>query len=146
MTKILKAVSLAALVAALLTTACARTPDEVQVRQAIEKAVSAAERGDAGDLGSVLDKDFEGNAGELDRRQLTGMLRVQHLRGEKLRVLLGPVNVESRGDRLVASFTVTLGGGGRMLPERLGVYQVETAWKHEAGDWLCYSATWKRKV
>lgn len=126
--------------------ACSRTPDEVRVRQAIEQAAEAAEHGHAGDLGDVLDEGFVGNDGELDRQRLLNMLRFAHLRGGDPGVLLGPIDIETRGERLLAHFTVTLSGGGRVLPDHLGVYTVDSAWKQIDGDWRCYSASWKRKL
>ena len=125
---------------------CSRTPDEVQIRHAVLDAAAAAREADAGALGRVVSPDFDGNNGMLDRRDLLSMLRVARLRGERVSVVLGPLSVESRSDRFVAKFTVTLGGGGRWLPDRLGVYQVETAWKNEGGDWRCYQARWQRRL
>lgn len=130
----------------ILLAACSSTPDEQQIRDAIQTAATAAESADAGAFGDVLSDDFDGNKGELDRSRLINMLRVQRLRGAKPGVLLGPVTIEARGNRYVANFTATLSGGGRILPDRIGVYTIETAWKQVDGDWRCYSATWKRKL
>lgn len=126
--------------------ACTSTPAEQQIREAIEAAATAAEHADAAAFGDVLGNDFDGNHGELDRPRLLNMLRVQRLRGAKPGVLLGPIHIEARGERYVASFTATLTGGGRILPDRIGVYTIETAWKKDSNTWLCYSATWKRKL
>ncbi len=54
---------------------CRRTPDEEQVREAIAAVAQAAEAGSASDVGTPLSEDFDGNAGELDRRGLTGMVQ-----------------------------------------------------------------------
>jgi len=126
--------------------ACRHAPDEEQVRGAIAAMAKAAEAGSAGDLVAPLSGDFDGNAGELDRRRLAGMVRLLALRGEHIGVTMGPVSVEHRGERLVATFTVTLSSGGRLLPDRLGLYRVESAWRREGGDWLCYTASWKRTL
>lgn len=131
---------------ALLLAACARTPDEVLVRAQIDAAVAAAEAADARAFVKVLDADFTGNDGELDRQRIRQLLLAWHLRQEKVGVLLGPISVEARGERLVAEFTATLRGGGRLLPDQLGVYAVSTAWRRDGGDWRCYSATWKQKL
>ena len=50
-------------------------------------------------------------------------------------MVLGPIDVQARGERMLADFTVTLSGGGRSrwLPQHLGVYQVHSAWKREHG-------------
>ncbi|RCS30123.1 hypothetical protein DEO45_08640 [Rhodanobacter denitrificans] len=126
--------------------ACRRTPDEAQVREAIVAVVQAAEAGSASGVGKPLSEDFDGNAGTLDRRQLVDMVRLLALRGERIGVTMGPVSIERRGERMVASFTVTLSSGGKLLPDQLGLYQVESAWREEHGAWRCYSATWKHAL
>ncbi len=131
---------------ALTLSACRRTPDEVQVRAAIASIAKAAEVGAAGDVVAPLSDDFDGNAGELDRRALSGMVRLLALRGEHIGVTMGPVSIEHRGERMVATFTVTLTSGGKLLPDELGIYQVESAWRNEDGNWRCYTASWKHPM
>jgi hypothetical protein len=121
---------------------CRRAPDEVLIRQAIEHAASAAEQTDASALGDQLSDDFDGNHGSLDRKQLANFLRAAHFRGETIHALIGPVTVEPRGGRYVASFTVTLTSGGKLLPAQIGIYKVETAWRQDGRQWRCYSANW----
>jgi hypothetical protein len=123
---------------------CRRTPDEARVREAIAAMAQAAEAGSAGDVGKPLSEDFDGNGGRLDRRGLTGMIRLLALRGDHVGVTMGPVSIERRGERMVATFTATLRSGGKLLPDQLGVYRVESAWRNEDGDWRCYTATWER--
>lgn len=137
---------LAAMLLASAVVGCRRTPNEVQVRHAIAAAAQAAQAGSASDLGAVLSDDFDGNAGELGRRDLMRMVAGLALRGEHVGVAVGPVAVEPRGERFVADFSVTLTSGGRVLPDRLGVYRVQTAWRREGRHWRCYSARWKRSL
>jgi hypothetical protein len=125
---------------------CRHTPDEVQVREAIAASAHAAENGSAGDVVESLSDDFDGNAGELDRRELANMVRLIHLRGERIGVTMGPITIEHRGDRMVASFVVTLIRGSKLLPAQLGVYDVESAWRREGRQWRCYSASWKHSM
>lgn len=125
---------------------CSHPPAEERIRQAILTAATAAREADTHAFGEVISADFDGNNGALERSSLLNMLRLMRLRGEKVSVVLGPVSVEPRGSRFVAHFTVTLGGGGRLLPDRLGIYQVESAWRDEDGDWRCYQAHWKRRL
>ncbi|WP_345779543.1 hypothetical protein [Dyella sedimenti] len=122
---------------------CHRTPDESRVRQGVEAASLAAEHADASALGDVLSDDFEGNDGTAERRQLLGLLRAAAFRGETIHALVGPVEVEARGDRYVTRFTVTLTSGGKLFPAKIGVYKVEAAWRREGREWHCYTATWK---
>jgi hypothetical protein len=125
---------------------CHRTPDDEAVRKAIAAASAAAERGSPGDTVASLSDDFDGNAGQLARRDLANLVRVFALRGQHIHALVGPVTVEKRGDRQLATFTVTLTAGVGVLPENAGAYQVETGWRRDGGEWHCFTATWKRAI
>ena len=125
---------------------CHRAPDEEQVRTAIAASAEAAEAGKAGDTVAALTEDFDGNAGALDRRALANLVRVYALRGQKVHVLMGPTEVTSRGDRMVATFTVTLTAGVGVLPDNAGAYLVETGWRRDGGEWRCFTASWKRAL
>lgn len=130
----------------LTLSACHRPADEALVRQAIESTAQAAEEGSARGVAAALTEDFDGNAGAMDRRVLAGVVGLFALRGERVKVNLGPIDVERRGERLVATFTVALRAGGRLLPDNLGVYKVESAWRQDGGEWRCYSATWTKSL
>ncbi len=131
---------------ALVLSGCRHTPDEQQVREAIAAVAQAAEAGAASDVSAPLSDDFDGNVGELDRPGLTNMVRLLALRGEHIGVTMGPVLIEHRGERMVATFTVTLTSGGKLLPDQLGLYEVESAWRKEDGKWRCYTASWKHAI
>ncbi len=148
MIRLMKTVRQLAVVAllALALPACHCTPDEAQVREAIAAVAQAAEAGSASDVEAPLSKDFDGNAGMLDRRGLAGVVRLLALRGEHVGVTMGPVSIEHRGERMLATFTVTLTSGGGLLPDQLGLYQVESAWRWEDGEWRCYTASWKHTM
>lgn len=129
---------------AMALAACHRAPDEARVRAAIANMATAAQVADAGATVAALSEDFDGNDGALDRRDLANMLRVVRLRGEHVGVTMGPLSIERRGDRLLANFTVTLTRGSGALPDQLGVYRIESAWRQQDGQWLCYHATWNQ--
>jgi hypothetical protein len=131
---------------ALALSGCLHAPDEQQVRESIAAVAQAAEAGAASDVSTPLSNDFDGNAGELDRRELTNMVRLLALRGEHIGVTMGPVSIEHRGERMVATFTVTLTSGGKLLPDQLGLYEVESAWRKDDGKWRCYTASWKHAM
>lgn len=131
---------------ALALSGCRHTPDEQQVRESIAAVAQAAEAGAASDVSAPLSDDFDGNAGELDRRELTNMVRLLALRDEHIGVTMGPVSIEHRGERMMATFTVTLTSGGKLLPDQLGLYEVESAWRKDDGKWRCYTASWKHAM
>ena len=131
---------------ALSVAGCHRAPDEVLIRQAIDTAAQATEQMDASALAGQLTDDFDGNSGSMNRQDIGNVLRVARLRGETLHAVLGPVDVQPRGDRYVADFTVTLTSGGKLFPAQLGVYKVESAWRREGHDWRCYESTWTQQL
>ena len=136
---------------AVAVSGCRRTPGEVQVRERIASIARAAGANAASDVTALLSDDFtgndvDGNAGELDRRALANMVRVIALRGEHIGVTVGPITVEHRGERMVATFTATLSSGSHLFPDQLGVYQIESAWRDDGGKWRCYSASWKHSI
>lgn len=124
--------------------ACARPPAEAQIRAGIEQGIAAARAAHAGALAQVLSDDFDGNDGAFDKRALVNLLRLARLRHESIKVLVGPVSLQPRGRRFVATFTLTLSGGRGWLPRHPGVFHVSTGWRNETDHWRCYSATWKR--
>jgi hypothetical protein len=125
---------------------CHRAPDEVLIRQAIDAAAQATEQVDASALAGHLTDDFDGNSGSMNRQDIGNVLRVARLRGETLHAVLGPIDVQPRGDRYVADFTVTLTSGGKLFPAQLGVYKVESAWRREGHDWRCYESSWTQQL
>ncbi|GGA04183.1 hypothetical protein [Dyella caseinilytica] len=125
---------------------CHRAPDDVLIRQSIDAATQATEKVDASALLSQLTDDFDGDDGTMRRQDIGNLLRLASFRGETLHAMLGPVDIEPRGERYVASFTVTLTRGGKVFPSQIGVYKVETAWRREGHDWRCYEATWTQQL
>lgn len=121
---------------------CRHTPDETQVREAIAAVADAAEHGSPGGVIKRLTDDFDGNAGDLDRNALAGLLRLTVLRGDHLHVTTGPITIEHHGDRMVATLSLTLASGSHLLPDQLGIYRVESAWRRDDGQWRCYAAHW----
>jgi hypothetical protein len=120
------------------------------VREAIASIAHAAETNAASDVVGPLSDDFNGNDvdgnGELDRHALANIVRLIALRGEHIGVTIGPITIEHRGERIVATFTATLSSGGHLFPDQLGVYQIESAWRSEDGKWRCYTASWKHSI
>jgi len=123
-----------------------RTPDEKLVRQSIDALAQATEQTDASALTAQLTDDFDGNSGTVTGQDMANLLRLARLRGETLHAVLGPIDVEKRGERYVADFTATLTSGGHVFPAQLGVYKVEAAWRKDSGTWRCYQATWTQQL
>lgn len=125
---------------------CRRTPDELQIRNTIAAVATAAESATGNKVVAPLSDDFDGNGGELDRRALSNLVRIYALRGERIGATTGPIAIEHRGERMIATFPVTLTSRSRLPPNQMGLFQVESAWRKEDGEWRCYSARWNRML
>ena len=82
-----------------------------------------------------------------DLRALSGAKQLAagvFLRHREIGARLGPVTVEPRGEReAIARFSVlATGGSGGLLPEQGQVYQVQTGWRLQDGDWKLLNASW----
>lgn len=126
---------------------CARTPDEQKIRQTIAAMKQAMEDGAPRAFIDHVSTDFSGDRGSVDRNDLANILRVQVLRNERVNVLLGPIDVETQGDRATAKLTATLAGrGAGAMPERVSVFSITSSWKRAGSGWECYNAQWEQKL
>lgn len=125
-----------------LAAGCARTPPEQALREAVAAMAEAAEARDSDALASHLADDFAGPEG-MDRERLRRYLAVIWLRNREVGVTLGPLDVELMGDRARVDFTAATRGGEGFLPDSARVYQVETGWRLEGGEWKLISADWR---
>ena len=136
------------LAAALITLAlgaCSRPSDEVQIRTTISDMQAAIEAGKPADFMQHMTEDFTGDGGTLDKPALHNLLRVQALGNARIGATVTSIDIELLGDRATARLDVTLtGGSARWMPERGSIQQIESGWRRENGQWLCYNAQWKQ--
>ena len=127
----------------LLVSACSRSDPEQAVRAQVDALQQAIDARDAGAVEDLLAEDFIGNEG-MDRRGAKQLAAGVFLRHREIGARLGPVTVEPRGEReAIARFSVlATGGSGGLLPEQGQVYQVQTGWRLQDGDWKLLNASW----
>jgi hypothetical protein len=139
------ALPLSSVLLAFTLAACSRTPDETRIRETIAAMETAVESRNPRDFMAHVAEDFAGQDSGFDRPALHNLLRAQFLRNESVGVLIGPIEVVLQQPRATARMTVTLSGGaGGLVPERGAIYEVETGWKRDGGDWRVISATWRQ--
>lgn len=127
---------------------CRRTPDETLIMQEAAAMQAALQARQPRDFMEHVSADFIGNQGTVDREALHNLLRAQVLRNDKIGVLLGPTEVEVKGDRGTLKVTATFTGGsaGGLVPDQGSVYRIESSWKREGKNWRVYNATWKQTL
>lgn len=126
-----------------LLLACARTPPEQQLRETVAGLQSALDAGDADPITDRLAEDFIGPDG-LDSEGAARLMGLWFRRYPDVDVRLGPLDIALQDQHARVRFTAALAGGsGGLLPESAQVYQVDTGWRLEDGQWLLTSADWK---
>ncbi|HEY5851025.1 MAG TPA: nuclear transport factor 2 family protein [Lysobacter sp.] len=125
---------------------CSRTPPEQRLRETVETLQQGIEQRDASMLEAVLAEDFVG-PDSLDRDGAGRIARLMFLRHRQIGVNLGPVSVQLQPGHATARFTAALtGGSGEVLPDAAQLYEVETGWREQNGQWRLTSATWTPKL
>ncbi|TYT23784.1 nuclear transport factor 2 family protein [Luteimonas viscosa] len=127
----------------LLCAGCVRDDPEAALRKTVTDMQAALEQRDAAAMQQHLADDFIGNDG-LDRDGARRMTAAYLLRHRDIGINAGPLQVDMADTHAVVRFTAMLrGGSGRLLPDAARVYEVETGWRLDDGDWKLASASWK---
>lgn len=130
----------------LLLPACSRTSPEHALRETMQSIELAMEQGDASQVEDYLADDFVGPGG-MDRDAARRLAALAFLRHRDVGVTLGLLDVSVLPEHATVRFTAALtGGSGRALPDAARIYQVETGWRLEDGDWQLTSARWTRQL
>jgi ketosteroid isomerase-like protein len=132
-----------AMMMTLVLAACARLPDETQIRQAIAAMQAAAEARDASGVLDRIADDFSGQRGEVDRAALSRIVKIEFLQREGVGVSIGSIEIALDGDRATATFAMTLTDRSqRWIPGGGETYDVVSGWRRDGRAWVCYNATW----
>ena len=121
--------------------ACKREPPEQALRSTIAAMQAAAETHDTDALFEPIAEDFSGSQG-MDRQAFRRYVTLMGLRHQKVGVNLGPMDVKLFDTRATVGFTAALSGGANWMPEQAQIYQVDTGWRLEGGEWKLISAKW----
>lgn len=131
-----------ALCLTVLFAACARTDPEKELRASVAGLQAAVDARDASAIGDVLAEDFVGTEG-LDRQGARRTAQMVFLRHQQVAATLGPLDVVMQDDHATVRFTAVLtGGAGGLLPDTGQLYDVQTGWRLQEGEWKLTSATW----
>jgi ketosteroid isomerase-like protein len=136
-----------AIVVLVCLSACGRSESsEQRLRATIEALDAAIEQRDSAAVSELLAEDFVGPDG-LDRQGARRLAVATFMRYRDLGVTLGPLELKTTSGHATARFSAALtGGSGRMLPDAARLYEVETGWREEDGEWKMTSAQWSARL
>lgn len=114
-----------------------------QVIAVIRNMEAQIEEGERRPFMNHVADEFSGQNGQLNRDQLRGMVIYQLNRYQRLSAQLFPIRVTETGEGLAtATFRALVTGGAGWLPENGQVYDFETHWTRQSGDWMLLKADW----
>lgn len=116
---------------------------EQQVIATIRNMEAHIEAGERRPFMDYVAADFSGQGGSLNREQLRALMIMQLNRYQRLQGQLFPIRVEETGaDTASATFRVLATGGPNWIPESGQLFEFETSWRREDGEWRVTRADW----
>ena len=136
--------ALVVVLASLLLTACREELSvEQQVIASLESMEQSAEEGRHLDFMSHVADDFLGQQGGMDRHEFHRFMIFQMSENRRLQAQFFPIRVnETNAGQASAHFNILVTGGDGLLPDRGQLFEVETGWVRDDGDWLLSEANW----
>jgi hypothetical protein len=125
--------------------ACHRTPPEEALRNTISEMQAAIAAREAGTLLEHVAEDFIGPEG-MGRDDARRLAQVMFLRNRDVGIHAGPLDIALQDDHATVRFSAAVTGGAGLLPDTGQVYDVETGWRLEEGEWHMVSADWKPRL
>jgi len=116
---------------------------EQRVIAAIRDMEAHIEAGERRPFMDYVADDFRGQGGSLDRDQLRALMIMQLNRYQRLQGQLFPIRVDQTGEgTATARFRALVTGGPGWLPESGQLFDFETRWRLQDGDWKVTAADW----
>lgn len=116
--------------------------DQVRARiAAMEEAGEAGER--LAFMGFVADG-FQAQGSSMSRDDFRRFMFLQMSQHRRIQAQLFPITIDVSGPNLaVARFKALVTGGGGLIPDDGQLFDVETEWVLEDGEWLLWRADWR---
>ncbi len=134
---------------AVYAASCHQETPQDKIKKAVATIQQAVERKDVKTIIGFIAKNYTDPRGN-SYETLKSLLLVYFYRYPKISVYIPNLDVIADDTSAKAVFQAVLTGRGgndsaaAILPESLGVYAFEVAFRKESGEWIIYSATWER--
>ena len=126
-----------------LSCGAAKGPQQ-RLEDTLQRMRDSAVTGQVGDFMERVAEDFSGQNGNLDRRGLNSLLRVQLLKHSRVTASIMSDEYKMFEGRASVELSVLMTGGpGNWLPDSGRVYKIRTGWREQDGQWSMISAVWE---
>lgn len=117
---------------------------EQQIIATLRNMEYAAEEGQHLEFMTYIADPFSGQQGSLDRREFHRFMIFQINQNRRLQAQFFPIYVQEVDENTAsAHFKLLVTGGAGLLPENGQLFEVETQWQRDGGDWLLDGAEWE---
>ena len=117
---------------------------EQQIIATLRDMEADAEAGNHLDFMANIADAFKGQQGSLDRREFHRFMIYQINQHRRLQAQFFPIYVTATGEGMAsAHFKILVTGGAGLLPESGQLFEVESRWVRDGGDWLLSGAEWE---
>jgi len=132
-------------IALLLLTACGNEfTVEQQVIATLRNMEYAAEEGQHLEFMTYVADSFGAQQGSMDRREFHRFMIFQINQNRRLQAQFFPIFVTETGEGTASAyFRILVTGGAGLLPESGQLFEVETSWLRDGGDWDLTEADWE---
>ena len=133
------------ILAVILLAACGeKLTVEQQIIATLRNMEYAAEEGQHLDFMGYIADTFEGQQGSMDRREFHRFMIFQINQHRRLQAQFFPIFVtETSEETASAHFKILVTGGAGLVPDSGQLFEVETRWLRDGGDWLLNGADWE---
>ena len=116
---------------------------EQQIIATIREMEARIENGEPRQFIGHVSENFSGQKGQLNRQQLRGLVVYQLNRHQRLHAQLFPISVNETGEETAsAKFRALITGGPGWIPDQGQLYDFETLWRYQGGEWKLTNANW----
>ena len=117
---------------------------EQQVIATLRNMEYAAEEGQHLEFMTYVADSFGAQQGSMDRREFHRFMIFQINQNRRLQARFFPIFVTETGEGTAsAHFRILVTGGAGLLPESGQLFEVETSWLRDGGDWDLTEADWE---
>lgn len=116
---------------------------EQQVIAVIRDMEASIEEGERRPFMNHIADGFNGQNDQMTRDDVRGLVIYQLNRYQRLNAQLFPIRVSETGeDAATAKFRALITGGAGWLPENGQLYDFQTRWSRQSGEWMLIQADW----
>lgn len=128
----------------LLISGCEKTPTVEAIRTHIDAMVDGIERKKPDDVLAYMHDDFSTPDGQ-DKQWAKRLMLFHMMRQHSINIVTSQLNITEQDEFSAdAQFHVLLTGGEGLIPQQGALYQVNSQWRLQNGNWLLIHASWSK--